>query len=144
MPPEAPGGAPPAKLSLVVFSGDFERVHYALALASSMLAVGRQATLFFTMGAIRGLLRARDDGTPGWHALPGATRDATFAREGLATFEELLSACVELGAAFMVCEMGLKAEGLARADLRPDVRIVEGGIVTFLNDARADGAMMML
>lgn len=144
MPPEAPGAAPPTKLSLVVFSRDFDRVHYALALAASMLAVGRQATLFFTMGAIRGLLRPKESGGPGWLALAGADRDYTFAREGLATFEELLAACVELGGTFMVCEMGLRAEGLTRADLRTDVAILEGGIVTFLNDARADGSMMML
>ena len=142
MPPE--GSAPPGKLSLIVLSGTYERVHYALALASSQLAVGRQATLFFTMGGIKGLLAPAEDGRPGWHALDGAQRDAIMAREGLATFEELLGACVELGASILVCEMGLAAEGLARAELRTDVPIAEGGIVSFLNDARADGALMAL
>jgi hypothetical protein len=40
--------------------------------------------------------------------------------------------------------MGLKAEGLERAGLRADIAIAEGGIVSFLNDARADGAMVVL
>ena len=39
----------PRKLSLVVFSGSFEKVHYALVMASAALASGREATLFFTM-----------------------------------------------------------------------------------------------
>jgi len=142
MPPEP--GAPPAKLSLIVLSGNYERVHYALALAASQLAIGRPATLFFTMGGIRGLLAPGEDGQPGWHGLDGWTRDATMTGEGLAGFEELLGARVELGAKLLVCEMGLRAEGLGAADLRRDVTIEEGGIVTFLNDARADGAMLIL
>lgn len=140
----AEGGSPPAKLSLVVLSGSYERVHYALAMAASQLAIGRPATLFFTMGGIRGLLAPAEDGLPGWRALAGAERDATLAREGLATFEQLLTACVELGAKLLVCEMGLRAEGLSAADLRRDVTVEQGGIVTFLNDARSDGAMLVL
>lgn len=135
---------PPAKLSLIVFSGDYERVHYALALASSALAIGRAATLFFTMGGLRALIQGDEDGVAGWRSLPGSERDDDFAAQGLATFEELLGACVSLGAKVLACEMGLKAEGLTAGDLRPDVTITEGGIVTFLNDARADGAMVMV
>ena len=141
MPPDGP---PPGKLSLVVISGTYERVHYALALASSQLAIGRKATLFFTMGGLRGLLATTADGRPGWRALEGAAREDVMAKGGLATFEELLAACVELGARILVCEMGLRAEGLSRGDLRADVRIEEGGIVTFLNDAEAGGAMLLL
>ncbi|MSP81729.1 MAG: hypothetical protein EXQ94_02070 [Alphaproteobacteria bacterium] len=142
MPPDP--NAPPAKLSLIVFSDGYERVHYALALASSALAIGRAATLFFTMGGIRALIRADEDGAQGWRSLPGAERDEEFAAEGLATFEEMLAACVALGGKFLVCKMGLKAEGLTTDDLRPDVTVAHGGIVTFLNDARADGAMLMI
>lgn len=140
MPPDAP----PAKLSVVVLSGTYERVHYALAMAASQLAIGRRATLFFTMGAIRGLLAPSRDGAAGWRALDGAARDDAMAANGLATFEELIGACAELGATVLVCEMGLKAEGIARSALRADIAIGEGGLVTFLNDARADGAMVVL
>jgi peroxiredoxin family protein len=140
MPPKVP----PGKLSVIVMSGTFERVHYALALASSQLAVGREATLFFTMGGIRGLLGADPNGRPGWSALDGSARDALLGARKLATFEELFSACVELGAKVMVCEMGLAAEGIERGALRTDVTIIDGGIVTFLNDASADGAMVVL
>ncbi|MBM3583659.1 MAG: hypothetical protein FJX36_04285 [Alphaproteobacteria bacterium] len=141
MPADAP---PPAKLSIVVLDGSYQRVHYALAMAAAQLAIGRLATLFFTMGAIRALLAPRGDGVPGWRALDGAARDDAMAANGLATFEELLGACAELGATVLVCDMGLKAEGLTRADLRADLTIGTGGLVTFLNDARADGAMVVL
>ncbi len=48
--------ARPEKLSIVVFSGDFYMVHYALLMASAAAAIDIPPTLFFTMGASRSLL----------------------------------------------------------------------------------------
>ncbi len=149
MPPD--DDAPrPQKLSVVVYSGDFDKVHYALAMASAAVAVNMPATLFFTMEAIRGLARPNADGTPGWHALrtgggdAAAQTDITYGESGVATFDELLEACRELGATFMVCEMGLRAIGMTIADLRDDIAYRQGGLVTFLNDARAEGAVVFV
>jgi len=135
----------PDKLSIVVRSGAFERIHYALAMAAAAAAVDRPTTLFFTMAALRALASAAPDGAPGWTALPGAaTRDQDFIARGVAGFETLLDACKALGVTLMVCEMGLRASGLERADLRDDLAYREGGIVTFLDDASADGAMLFI
>ncbi|MFQ5984086.1 MAG: DsrE/DsrF/DrsH-like family protein [Alphaproteobacteria bacterium] len=144
MPPE-PGNGPPAKLNVVVFSGDFERVHYAFAMAAAVASVNRPVTLFFTMGALKTLLKPTADGAPGWTALEGAAeRDADFAGRGVAAFEELVAACATLGVKLMVCEMGLRAMGLMPEDLRDDLDYTPGGTVSFLNDARADGALLFV
>ncbi len=140
----------PDKLSLVVYSGDFDKVHYALAMASASVAVNIPATLFFTMEAIRALRKPGGGDTPGWHAMrAGDGRDARdvdseFGSRGVARFDELLEACRDLGATFMVCEMGLRAAGLEMTDLREDIDYRQGGLVTFLNDARAEGAMVFV
>ena len=138
-------------LSLVVFSASYDRVHYALATAAAALAINTPVTLFFTMGAIRALLTPDADGRPGWQSLPadagsddGAARDETFKANGIGGYEELLNACTALGATVMVCEMGLRAEGLRPADLRSDLKIVKGGLITFLQDAAPGGAMLMI
>jgi peroxiredoxin family protein len=143
----AAGKTSPDRLSLVVFSGSFDRVHYALAMAAAALASNTAVTLFFTMGASRALLAA-DGIVPGWHHLqagenglaPGDA-DRALTDRGLGGFEELLAACVALGATIMVCEMGLKALDLDFSDLRPDVPVTPGGLVTFLADASRHGAM---
>lgn len=131
--------AAPDKLSIVVFSGDYERVHYALTLASAAVAIDTAVTLFFTMEGTRALLPAGAPGAPDWSA-----REATHAAAGVATIEEMLRACVDLGAAFMVCEMGLRVIGIAVSDLRPDVPVAEGGVVTFLNDGSRHGQMLFV
>ncbi|MBI5165339.1 MAG: DsrE/DsrF/DrsH-like family protein [Magnetospirillum sp.] len=141
----------PDRLSLVVFSGAFDRVHYALVMAAAAAASNTPVTLFFTMWAGRALERALPGGAPAWTRLPvseggqsAAAMDADFRAKGVAGFEDLLSACVALGATFMVCEMGLKALGMDPDTLRPDVPITKGGVVTFLADASKHGAMVFV
>ena len=136
----------PKKLSLVILSGSFEKVHYALVMASAALATGREVTLFFTMDASRALLAPS-----GWRHLrteaEGATAtsiDLSFSTRGIGSFEELLSACASLGAKFMVCEMGLRALGLENDATRDELSIETGGVVTFLNDAKQNGEMLFI
>ncbi|EWY37286.1 hypothetical protein N825_20840 [Skermanella stibiiresistens SB22] len=133
-------------LSLVVFSGGFDRVHYALVMASAAAATNRKATLFFTGRAVLALKSAG-----GWHGLDPADdgsspedRNVHFGRSGVAEFEELLEACVALGVTVMVCEMALRAIGMTASELRDDVPVQTGGVVTLLNGAAADGDMLFI
>ena len=142
---------PPDRLSIIVFSGAFDRVHYALAMASAAAAVNKPATLFFTMGALNGLVATGPTGAPGWHELgpaedgrSAAARDAALCRDGIGGFDELLGACIELGVGFMVCEMGMRAQGLAPERLRQDIAVTPGGIVSFLASASRHGAMLFI
>ncbi len=141
----------PDKLSIVVFSGAFDKIHYALVMAAAAVASNTPVTLFFTMWAGRALEQPAADGTPAWHRLPvseggqtAAEMDAQFKARGVADFEQLLEACVALGVKVMVCEMGLKALGMDPDALRPDVPVAKGGVVTFLADASKDGGMMFI
>jgi len=127
------------QLSLVMLAGDFGRLHFGLVTAAAALAVNRPVTLFFTMGALQALRRDQ-----GWRALPGAARDDLLKARGLGQFEELLEACLALGAKIMVCEMGLQAEGLSLADLRPDLILEPGGMVSFLADAGSNSQIVMV
>lgn len=142
----------PESLSIVLFAGGFDRVHYALVMASAAAATNRKVTLFFTGRALNTLLAEDADGAPGWHRLDPADdgsrpaeRDAAFTANGLAGFEELLEACVMLKVTVMACEMGLRALGLPTGvPLRPDVPVKTGGVVTFLNDAPKTGAILFV
>ncbi len=114
-------------ISVIVRSGDYESVHYALALAAAALAVNKPAVLFFTMAGIHAL-----GGPP--PPLGGWARDAENRAHGVGDFETLLQACIELGARFIVCEMGLRSLGIDRATLRADVPFTVAGIVTLLEE----------
>jgi peroxiredoxin family protein len=74
----------------------------------------------------------------------GGDKDDSYAAMSVGTFEELLQSCIQLKVTFMVCEMGLRAVGLEGQPLRDDIPLEEGGVVTFLNDASKDGAMIFI
>jgi peroxiredoxin family protein len=137
-----------SKLSLIVQSGDVDQIHYAFATASAALAINIPVTMFFTMAASRAVMGAGDQA--GWRAMStgagqsGAEMDAGFSSRNIGTMEELISACVALGARFLICEMGLKALDLERDTLRPDLEFEVGGLVTFLSDAKRDGQIIYI
>jgi peroxiredoxin family protein len=116
-------------VSIIVRSGKYEDVHYALALAAAAVAVNKPAVLFFTMAGIRALT-----GPP--PALDDWQRDAINRQRGVGDFETLLQACVELGVRFIVCEMGLRSLDIDRTTLRADVPFTVAGIVTLLEETK--------
>jgi len=116
-------------LSIIVRSGKYEDAHYALAMAAAALAVNKPAVLFFTMSGIHALM-----GPP--PPLEGWDRDAQNRQRGVGDFETLLQACVELGARFIVCEMGLRSLAIDRTTLRADVPFTVAGIVTLLEETK--------
>ena len=139
--PATDEGAHVAKLSLIVFSSDFAKVHYALAAAAAAAAIDIHATLFFTMEASRALTK-----NEGWHALTGSPADSDTALQArnVASFAELLESCHKLGVHFLVCSMGLTAIDLAEEALRDDLDIKISGLVAFLKDAHADGSVVFV
>jgi peroxiredoxin family protein len=132
------------RLSVVLLSGEFERVHYALCMASAAAALERPVTLFVTLGALRAFLAEDAQGQRGWMRLPvaealagpevadGGALDARYRAQGIAGFEELLEACRALEVEFMVCEMGMRALGLEPGELRADLGLQPGGLATLL------------
>ena len=115
-------------LSIILRSDKYEDAHYALAMASAALAVNQTAVLFFTMGGLRALMQPP--------ALEDWQRDALNRARGVGDFETLLQACIELGARFIVCEMGLRSLAIDRAALRSDVPFIVAGIVTLLEETK--------
>jgi peroxiredoxin family protein len=131
----------PLHLPVLVLSGEFGRVHYALVYASTSLALASQVTLMFAADAVHALTMR--SGRPGWHRLRGPdgrsaeATDADWRARGIAGFEELLASCASLGARILACEMALAASRLRHDELRGDLAISVAGIATLIADAGA-------
>jgi len=122
------------KLSLVIHSGDYSRMHYALVMASAAVAIGKPVTILFAGTSVRALAKT--------YVKPDEDHRIKALR--VAGFEELLAACRDLGARMLVCETALALCELKPAQLRGDLNLEVAGAVTFLNDASAGGDMVFV
>jgi len=114
---------PSDTLGLLLLSGSHDRAHYAFVLAAGAAALGRSVVLFASNRGCLGL--AKD-----WSGLDDAGRDARVQAAGVAGFDELRDATIELGVRLIACEAGLRAEGIDPAALLPQVEVA--GVATFL------------
>ncbi len=119
VPSSAPSRAP---LGILLLSGDHDRAHYALVLATGAAAVGRDVVLFATNAGCRLFEAARP--------LEADPREALLAGRGVAGIGPLLEAAAELGIRRIACEAGLRAEAIAPEALAAGVEVA--GVVTFL------------
>ncbi len=108
---------------VLLLSGTHDRAHYAFVIATGAAALGRDVTLFATNAGCHALLAD-------WGGLAEAGRDALVQSRGVAGFDTLREAAVELGIRLIACEAGLRAESLAAEPLAEGVEAA--GIVTFL------------
>ncbi len=138
------------RLSLIVFSGNFDRVHYALAMASAAAAIDRPVTLFFSGRALHLFLAHANDGKPGWAALNSTEigkspieRNEELKNCGIGTIEELALACVDLNVSFYRCDMGMKATKLDTSMFRKDIPTQSEGLVNFLSEAERESSQVV-
>ncbi len=122
------------RLSLVLHSGDYGRMHYALVLASAAAAIGKPVTVLFAGASVKALART-------WRPLDEDRRAKALRVAG---FEDLLAACRDLGARLLVCETALALAELDPAQLRDDLDLEVAGAVTFLGDASAGGGLVFV
>ncbi|WP_431267163.1 hypothetical protein [Dankookia sp. P2] len=120
-------------LGILLLSGEHERAHYALVLATGAAALGRDVTLFATNAGCRLFLASQP--------LVAEPREALLAGRGVAGIATLLDAAAELGIRRIACEAGLRAEAIPAAGLLSGIEAA--GVVTFLG-AVGEGQIVTL
>jgi peroxiredoxin family protein len=162
------GGVPAArkKLSIVCFSGDFDRAVAVFTLASGAAAVNYQVNLFFTFWGLNLIknrkgrrFRGRGLAARAFNWLQGGPANLPMSRlnfggfspwlmrrlmrrRNVATLEELFEASRALGVGLYACEMSMNILGISKADFISDVREVIG-VAKFLQLAE-DGETLFV
>ena len=143
------------KLSIIAFSGDFDKLTAVFTLATGAAAVGYEVNLFFTfwgLDAIKvkkgrsfvggnwltkifGFMMGGLSVTPTtrfnfWGIGPKIFR-SLMKKHNVATLEELVEAAKVLGVNMYACEMAMHVLGLKKEDFIPEVKDVLG-VASFL------------
>ncbi len=140
-----------SRLVLLLQSGEFDRIHYGLMMASAAAAVNKDVTIFVTMAACHAFTVNGWKQQPlseGMHfSIPVATAqelDNHFRKQGVADFGLLLESCLALPIEWIFCETGLQSLELTANDLTPGIPVMIAGIVTLLNRITPDTAVITL
>ncbi len=142
-------------VAIIASKGTLDMAYPPLILATAAAAMGMEVEIFFTFyglnivkkgGAER--LKVAPIANPAMPVpmpniigmLPGMTPMATwmmksryFGRHQVATIDELLEQCKDLGVKLIACQMTMDVMGIRNQDLREEVEV--GGAATFLNFA---------
>ena len=144
------------KLSIIAFSGDFDKLTAVFTLGTGAAAVGYEVNIFFTFWGLDAIKKKQGRSFIGgnWltkifgfmmgglHVAPTSRFNYLVAgpkifrhlmrKNNVATLEELVEAAKVLGINFYACEMAMHVLGLKKEDFIPEVKDVLG-VASFLN-----------
>ena len=144
------------KLSIICFSGDFDKLTAAFTLASGAAAVNHEVNIFFTFWGLNAIKKnkGRTFAGKGFLArffgfLMGGINNVPLSRlnfcnvspklmnymmksRNVATLEELIEASIAVGVKFYACEMSMQILGLTMDDFIPEVNQEILGVAKFL------------
>lgn len=143
------------KLSIICFSGDFDKIVAALTLATGAAAVNWEVNLFFTFWGFNVIKKKGGRALVGkgflakvFNFMMGGRKNVPLSRlnfggispklmtgmmkkANVATLDELYEAAKALDVKFIACEMSMNIMGIKLSDLDPVVKEVIG-VPTFL------------
>lgn len=146
------------KISIVCFSGDFDKIVAAYTIATGAAATNREVTMFFTFWGLNALKKKKGHSWLGkdflsrmFNFLMGGLKSLPLSRlnfagvspklmtgmmkkNNVATLPELIEAADALGIRVYACEMAMQILGVTKDDLVDSVQEVVG-VATFLNES---------
>ena len=147
------------KLSMVVFSGDLDKVLAAFVIATGAVAMGMEVVMFFTFWGTP-VLRDKKKSVGGKDVmgkmfgamLPTGTGDVKLSnmnmggmgtammkslmkKKNVASLEEMIELAEELGVQIYVCEMSMDLMGFKREEFIDYKDMGFAGVATFLQEA---------
>jgi peroxiredoxin family protein len=145
------------KATIVVFSGDMDKVFAAFIIATGCAAAGMDTTLFFTfwglnaiktgtpikaksfLGKMMGMMNRGGINrlNPSQFSFGGIGRilfSKMMSDKKVASLEDLLQTLIDLDVHLLACKMSMAVLEIARGDLIPEVEDVVG-VATFVKEA---------
>ncbi len=128
------------KATIIVHSGDMDKVYSALIIGNGALAMGMEVSLYFTFWGLQRLQKGGLEKGPlsKMHML-GLGKwmiQQRMKKANVASLEKLLRDFKELGGRIIACEMTMEIMGLRREDLREDLIDEYGAVGTYIQEAR--------
>jgi len=128
------------KATLVVHSGDMDKLYSALIIANGALSMGMEASLYFTFWGLQRLKKGGlEKGPLSRMNLLGLGKwmvKRRMKKAKVVSLERLLQDFKELGGKIIACEMTMEIMGVKQEDLRQDLIDDYGAVGAYMQEAR--------
>ncbi len=128
------------KTVIILHSGDMDKVYSALIIANGALAMGMEASIYFTFWGLMRLKKGElDKGPLSKMNMLGLGRQMIKQRmnkANVASLERLMNDFKELGGKIIACEMTMEIMGLSKEELRTDWIDEWGAVGSYIQEAR--------
>ncbi|MGD0152305.1 MAG: DsrE/DsrF/DrsH-like family protein [Thermacetogeniaceae bacterium] len=136
------------KATIIVHSGDLDKIYSALIIGNGALAMGMDVSLYFTFW---GLLRLKKGGLnkgalSKMHML-GLGKlmiNSRMKKANVASLERLMADFKELGGKIIACEMTMEIMGVKPSDLNEGIIDSYGAVGTYINEARSSAITLFI
>ena len=136
------------KATIIVHSGDMDRIYSALIVANGALAMGMEVSLYFTFWGLQRLKKgALEKGPLSRMNMLGLGKwmvKRRMKKAGVASLERLLQDFRELGGKILACDMTMAVMGIKKEDLRDDLISDYCAVGTYINEARESSVTLFI
>ncbi|MBP1743103.1 MAG: NAD(FAD)-dependent dehydrogenase [Firmicutes bacterium] len=136
------------KTTIIVHSGDLDKMYSALIVANGSLAMGMEVSLYFTFW---GLLRLKKGGLEkgplskmNFLGLGRMMIKSRMKKNNVASLERLMSDFKELGGKIIACEMTMEIMGVKKSDLMEELIDEYGAVGTYIQEARESTITLLI
>jgi peroxiredoxin family protein len=130
---------PENKATIIVHSGDMDKVYSALIVGNGALAMGMDVALYFTFWGLERLKKGGLEKGPlsrmNFLGLGKYMIKRRMKKAGVASLERLMQDFVDLGGRILACDMTMEIMGVKKEDLREDLIADYCAVGTYVNEA---------
>jgi peroxiredoxin family protein len=128
------------KATIIVHSGDMDKIYSALIIANGALSMGMEASLYFTFWGLQRLQKGGLEKGPlskmNFLGLGRWMIKSRMKKANVAPLEKLLKDYKELGGKVIACEMTMEIMGVKKEELQQDLIDEYGAVGTYIHEAR--------
>jgi peroxiredoxin family protein len=128
------------KTTLIVESGDFDKIYSAFIIGNGALAMGMDVSMYFTFWGLERLKKNNLDKGPlskmNFLGLGKLYMKWKMKKANVRALDDMLDDFVELGGKIFACDMTMEIMGVTKEELRDEVITEYCAVGTYIKEAR--------
>lgn len=128
------------KATIIVHSGEFDKVYSALIIGNGALSMGMDVSMYFTFWGLERLKKNELDKGPlsrmNLFGLGKWLIKRKMKKSNVRKLDDMLNDFVELGGNILACDMTMEIMGISKEELRDDVITEYCAVGTYVKEAK--------